>query len=362
MAETIKRKAFLWVGVVLVCAAAAIVFHYVLRHYFSYDYFDLKNLGEQVEKELFSDPRLKDQAKEEALRKVFRRFLAENKGIKFAGLAAKEKNGLSFFLSEGTDYANEEIFSTSELIFSYPIKAGENQYILVVAVDQAELEKRNLNLNLLNSLLTVFLVTFLALFFAADLWREKRRQMEVYLQRAKEEKEKIFQVYRDVIYSVTQGKFNLVTFAETLPLAKEGRLEQEITLRKAEDVGRARNCAEKILDKCKFSPKRRTQIMLCISEAATNAVKHAGGGLFQLRLIGENIRIIISDSGPGMDFDRLPNMIFLKGFSTKVSMGYGFSIIYMLADKIYLATSREGTFLAMDFHCEEDRQNNWLPK
>lgn len=300
--------------------------------------------------------------KKKELYKAFRRFLIENKEVKFVGLATREKNGLSFFLSEGTDYASEGIFSASELVFSYPIKAGESQYVLIVAVDRAELEKRDFKINLLNSILTVFLVAFLALFFATDLWRENRRQMEARLRQAREEKEKIFQVYRDVIYSVTQGKFNLVTFAETLPLAKEGHLEQEITLRKTEDVGRARNCAEKILAKCKFSPKRRTQIMLCISEAATNAVKHAGGGLFQLRLIGKNIRIIISDSGPGMDFARLPHMIFLKGFSTKVSMGYGFSIIYMLADKIYLATSSEGTFLAMDFNCEEETQNIWVQK
>jgi len=57
-----------------------------------------------------------------------------------------------------------------------------------------------------------------------------------------------------------------------------------------------------------------------------------------------------------MDFNKLPHMIFLKGFSTKISLGIGFSIIYKFADKIYLSTSKHGTLIAMDFYFQQQNK------
>jgi hypothetical protein len=48
----------------------------------------------------------------------------------------------------------------------------------------------------------------------------------------------------------------------------------------------------------------------------------------QLKKIGNNsTRFIFKDHGPGMDFDKLPSMLFYKGFSTQISLGCGFSLI-----------------------------------
>ena len=115
------------------------------------------------------------------------------------------------------------------------------------------------------------------------------------------------------------------------------------------DVNAARESIAAYLEKQGCSQQHLAHIVLSISEAVTNTIKHAGYGIMQIRALNHGIWVNVVDQGPGMDFDKLPNMIFLQGFSSTVSMGYGFSIIYRFADKIYLSTSERGTYLAMDF-------------
>lgn len=192
---------------------------------------------------------------------------------------------------------------------------------------------------------------------AADELLSYHKLLEQDLQSAKEQRQKIFKVYSDVIYSVTQGKFNLVSYKEFVLIENEGVLKCETKLETAEDVEKVRSVVKQNLTPLGFSEDRIDKILLCISEAATNVVKHAKDGSVQVRELNASVRLVVLDHGPGMDFEKLPNMIFLKGFSTKISLGVGFSLIYMFADKIYLSTSKNGTFLAMDFYLHESKVN-----
>lgn len=184
---------------------------------------------------------------------------------------------------------------------------------------------------------------------AADMMIDYQQMIERDLQNTRMQKEKIFNVYRDVLYAVTQGKFNLLNDEESELLKFEGVLQEEVIIAAATDVNTAREAIAAYLGKARCSRQLIAHIVLCISEAATNVIKHAGDGIMQIRALEHGVRVSVSDQGPGMDFDKLPNMIFLQGFSTKLSMGYGFSIIYRYADKMYLSTSECGTHLAMDF-------------
>lgn len=184
---------------------------------------------------------------------------------------------------------------------------------------------------------------------ASDLLFKEKRMLEEDLEKSKTERDKIFNVYRDVIYSVTQGKFNLLNESKSNPIFCEGNLLTEVKIGLPGDVNTARVFINKVLDQERYSPERINHAMLCISEAATNVIKHADYGIMQIRKITKGIRVTIVDEGPGMEMDKLPNMVFLNGFSTKTSCGYGFGIINKFADKIYLTTSKNGTFLAMDF-------------
>lgn len=184
---------------------------------------------------------------------------------------------------------------------------------------------------------------------AADLLFKEKKMLMENLEKSKTERDKIFNVYKDVIYAVTQGKFNLLNESESIPISCEGNLITEEKIEQPGDVNTARVLINKVLEQERYSPERINHAMLCVSEAATNAIKHANYGIMQIRRIDQGIRVSIADEGPGMDLEKLPNMIFLNGFSTKISCGYGFGIINKFADKIYLTTSSNGTFVAMDF-------------
>lgn len=184
-----------------------------------------------------------------------------------------------------------------------------------------------------------------------DITERKRakERLEDDLKHQLEQKEKIFGVYRDVIYAVTQGKFKLLSHDESDQIGSEGTLISDLALHQPDDVSRGRQLVTEMVRNYNFPKQNVMHISLCVSETATNVIKHAGKGSLQIRRMPGTVRVVIKDGGPGMDFDKLPNMIFLKGYSTKISMGYGFSIVFKFADKIFMDTSKRGTFLALDF-------------
>lgn len=192
----------------------------------------------------------------------------------------------------------------------------------------------------------------------SDLRREYQEVIEKNLQREKKQKNQLLKVYSDVISAVTQGKLTLVNPLEVVSFAKEGDLWGKLLLEKPVDVNQARELVGQVLEQKQSSVRNLMLLKLCVSEAATNALKHAGSGEVEIRKVKDFCRIIISDNGPGMEYDKLPHMIFLQGFSTKISLGVGFSLIYKYADKIYLLTSDNGTLLMLDFQLESIGSEN----
>ena len=168
-------------------------------------------------------------------------------------------------------------------------------------------------------------------------------------QKSKYKEEMIFDIYRDVLKAVSQGKLNLIKPEQVSSIITEGSLYNKMEIKKPEEVGAARKMAAQLLEEEKMPRQYILHVALCVSEAATNIIKHAAEGDVEIRKLNDIVRVIFRDHGPGMDIEKLPNMIFLKGYSTKESLGFGFSIIYKFADKIYLDTSEKGTLLIMDF-------------
>ena len=62
----------------------------------------------------------------------------------------------------------------------------------------------------------------------------------------------------------------------------------------------------------------------------------AGGGLFRVR---------VSDEGHGIDAMQLPHATLMRGYSTRSSMGLGFTLMHEMSDRLCLATDPEGTTL-----------------
>ncbi len=179
--------------------------------------------------------------------------------------------------------------------------------------------------------------------------KESRENLKAELAVTKHQHQKMFAVYRDVIYAVTQGKLSLVGREEAPQFMDKGELISEIQIGRVKDVTSLRKEVKRIISGLFSEYQDSIKVLLCISEAAANIIKHAGTGICVIRKLNDDtIRFIFEDQGPGMDFDRLPSMIFYKGFSTKISAGCGFSLIYGFADEIVLSTSKYGTTLIFD--------------
>jgi anti-sigma regulatory factor (Ser/Thr protein kinase) len=115
---------------------------------------------------------------------------------------------------------------------------------------------------------------------------------------------------------------------------------------KPRDVREARSIVHGLAETLGWPPSRVYELQLCVGEAGTNAIRHAGTATFQAWAEGDEVTFRIADSGPGIDFNRIPSAIS-SGYSTGSSLGMGFTLMLELADTIRLATDKRGTVLQL---------------
>jgi len=85
-----------------------------------------------------------------------------------------------------------------------------------------------------------------------------------------------------------------------------------------------------------------------IAEALTNGVKHGGGAYFQVFETAKVAQVLIDDVGPGIDFSVLPKATLMTGFSTKASLGIGFSVMLEICDRVLLSTRPGRTRIVLE--------------
>ncbi|KNZ70171.1 metal dependent phosphohydrolase [Thermincola ferriacetica] len=164
-------------------------------------------------------------------------------------------------------------------------------------------------------------------------------------EKARDERE--INIYRDVIMAVTQGKLLLAAKEEIQTYHDEDKVHYQMELVEPQDVARARALIREALQKAPLPNRRKTQMVLCVSEAATNVIKHVGKGKVFVYLLDHAIRVIIQDNGPGIDISQLPQVTLRKGYSTKISLGYGFTIMLDYLDRLIMSTTG-GTTLVLE--------------
>lgn len=167
-------------------------------------------------------------------------------------------------------------------------------------------------------------------------------------QREEEGRRRAF--YKDVILSVTDGVLVLVEKDEMDTLLQEvfHPLRPGVELEGASSVGSARDLARVAAEEKGFAEDLVDDVVLCVSEAATNTIKHAREGRMRLAGEGDTLRILFEDRGPGIDATTLPKATLMKGYSTKISLGFGFTILLKLMDRVSLDTRPDGTRLLLE--------------
>ena len=153
------------------------------------------------------------------------------------------------------------------------------------------------------------------------------------------------QFYRQTILAATGGKLVICEHDEIARLDGDG--VAKCAVRKPSDMSAARHRIKDEATAHGMPEQRADNLALCAGEAATNALKHAGGGEIRLLVREERIFVCVSDRGPGMDALILPRVMLELGYSTGASLGMGYAIILALSDQVLLATGPAGTTVAI---------------
>ncbi|MFB1100489.1 ATP-binding protein [Terribacillus sp. JSM ZJ617] len=165
--------------------------------------------------------------------------------------------------------------------------------------------------------------------------------------------QKTWQIYRDVIYAATQGKFLLIPKSDVARYRSE-KLLCEVNIMERQDLPKARDIAKEAFIKKGLKSSKISSYNLIISEAVTNILKHAEYGKMMIFQNEDNFNVIIEDKGPGFPMSLLPKTTLMSGFSTKESLGQGFTLMMKLANQVILETSEQGSTLILALEVGKD--------
>lgn len=146
---------------------------------------------------------------------------------------------------------------------------------------------------------------------------------------------------RRTIEAATEGKLLVSDRADILQTAGDALASWNI--HEVADLKRIRHAISEMARTGGMPEDRIDDFLLCISEAATNAYKHAGGGSLSLHHFDDSLMAVIVDHGPGIPAVNLPEVALKRGYTTAQSLGMGYKAMITIADRVYLATSPEGT-------------------
>lgn len=163
----------------------------------------------------------------------------------------------------------------------------------------------------------------------------------------KKQEERVRLLYRDVIYSVTQGKLLLADDEEINSFYQTVLLE-EAPITTNQDVAKCREKVQKALEDVALPEKLKFNLLLCTSEAVTNVLKHATEGYMKVYQYEEKLRIIVKDDGSGIELSDIPKSTLQAGYSSKTSMGQGFSLLLKLMDRVVISTGTTGTTIVLE--------------
>ena len=166
------------------------------------------------------------------------------------------------------------------------------------------------------------------------------------------QEESIRRAYVDVLDAVTGGKLILLTDEELagqlgVPLMKPEHVTAPRGLSEARATT-ASVAAEHFPD---WAPV--TDVRTPVGEALVNALRHAGGGTYQLFAREATLQVMVRDEGPGIDFRTLPRATLQRGFSTESSLGMGFTIMLQVCERVLLSTRPGRTSVVLEFAAQQ---------
>jgi anti-sigma regulatory factor (Ser/Thr protein kinase) len=183
-----------------------------------------------------------------------------------------------------------------------------------------------------------------------------RRQAEEALE---EEQQHRLEFYRRTIQAATDGKLMICDRQDIKRFA--GQEIESWTIGRPEDLANIRHGVEAAATSAGMSEDRAARFTVCIGEAATNALKHAGTGAVSLHRIDNALICVVGDTGSGIQTMSIPDVALTRGYSTAGTLGMGYKIMISLADRVYLETGPEGVTVAIEMMLEPAGEQALLP-
>ncbi|MHB9035908.1 MAG: PAS domain S-box protein [Armatimonadota bacterium] len=168
---------------------------------------------------------------------------------------------------------------------------------------------------------------------------EAKRALEEQLDKLKRK------FYRETILSVTQGKLDICEPDDTEQYISAAQTVLQVC--EPLDARKARQEAEAICSQAGLNGECLQEFVMGIGEAITNALKHCGGGCVYTGTTDGEVWAAVKDEGPGIESLILPSAVLRRGFSTRASLGLGYTIMLEVADCILLNTGTEGTTVVL---------------
>lgn len=183
----------------------------------------------------------------------------------------------------------------------------------------------------------------IAVFFRDVTERTRMNEIRRRLQRQLEERKRRF--YRETIFSVTGGKLDIRDAFDIRRFTRNP--DFCLDLGDASQLHQARGEIEGFCREAGLRGEPLSLFLLGVGEAIANAVKHGVRGRVCAGKEADSVWVSVSDHGKGIKSLILPRAVLMRGFSTKPSMGLGYSIMIEVADRILLKTGKQGTTVVL---------------
>ncbi len=153
----------------------------------------------------------------------------------------------------------------------------------------------------------------------------------------------------EILANVTEGRLRLCHQASQLPVPPP-RLGEAVALSTPRTLAAFRRNIEEAAAVVCLPRERVHNLMFAAGEATMNCIVHAGGGVATLHGTpgGGCLQVRITDYGGGIAEEALHRATLERGYTTKGTMGLGFSLMHSAADRVYLFTGSSGTTVILE--------------
>lgn len=152
---------------------------------------------------------------------------------------------------------------------------------------------------------------------------------------------------REILAGVSEGRLLLCDAAGDLPSPLPVAADPlELTTATLKTL---RGQVEQVACGLEFEDTRWRDLATAASEAAMNAVVHAGGGQARVHAGPAGIlQVWIEDTGKGIAEATLHRATLEPGYTTAGTLGHGFWLILKMSDRVYLLTGPGGTTVVLE--------------